>query len=178
MNISEKAERYRGLIIHATITMEKAMDTYISNYFCSDKTKTQEMHYLFLGDNRINLENKRQIFIWLAKNHDQDLLKKYVSIRGEMNKNNSLDKDMIFVIEQRNIFAHLLVDVYKSEDDILHFVKFKNSRKTFGFTDIDFLQLQQVITDISVLIFGRLNWLTDSLGSPLLDMDGDFLPLD
>lgn len=164
--------RFRGIIISDVIWFEKVLDTYIATYFCDDKKRIREMHYLFLGDNRINLESKKQIFVYLAENNDTVWYRSYVSPRQSNGKMpNSLNSDLTFLIEQRNILAHLLVDVHKSDEDTLYFIKFKNERKHIKFDRDDFGLLRTLINELNIFFLSRLHWLVGSPMNPITERD-------
>jgi hypothetical protein len=118
--ISE-VKRQRGELISSVVLLEKWIDLYISHHFCSGK-KVWELMELIVATNRITFENKLQVFKVLLERHDKSFL----------DENKSIIKDVIKIIEVRNVFAHYIMFSGKSAIEkyttasVMTFVKFKN----------------------------------------------------
>lgn len=144
--------KYRGIIIHQMSHLEKALDTYIATYLTGgDQTKIGEMQLLIFGDNRITLESKRQIFQYIAEHHDNHWYNSYKPVRTSIaskKKSNPFNKDLVWVIEQRNIFAHCIPDTSNEaylKQDSVGFIKFIDKAEVFHFTYENFMELENTI---------------------------------
>jgi len=143
--------------------LEKFIDVYITDYFTnSDEDKSYEMELLILGDNRISFENKRQIFHFLAEKYDNAWYTSYKSIRYLSSKKNSIpmNKDLIYIIEQRNVLAHRVLnmdEVALSDDEGITFLTFKNELSGVRFTEQTFMELKEMIQKLTKYFFGKRN---------------------
>jgi len=127
--------QYRGKVIHNISFLEMAMNAYIAYYFCGDDDKKMtDMIVLILGDERTSLSSKAQIFHKLAISYDKTWYDSYISIRKPIDKKvkfYTMNQDMVYIIEERNVFAHRIFDsgIFTDEelpDDIIRFTRFKN----------------------------------------------------
>lgn len=115
--------KVRGQVINECILLEYYIDTFITEYFCTNNsTKGSELSTLILAP-RVTWLNKFQVFETLLKMHNPEFL--------DVNKD--LSKEITEVIEERNIFAHYpnafdnnAVNDYKNHG-IIVFFKFKNA---------------------------------------------------
>jgi hypothetical protein len=110
----------RGSIINETIALERMIDIYLSNHFSNTPDKAIELRDWVITD-RIIFENKIQILRLVIDKHNIDFKK----------QNPTYFNDLIFIGEQRNIFAHYLIindkesiELFNSTGDI-SFAKFK-----------------------------------------------------
>ena len=160
-DIFQVAAEYRGSIINETIWLEKRMDDYIAYYFCDDVNRTQEMHLLFWGDNRMSFEGKKQIFDYIARKHDLDWYKQYISLRSAPVKKGSIsmNNDLCYIMEQRNILAHCVLDLRKDarnkEKGTVSFLRFKNEEKRFEFTVEIFNEIRMTLINLSSYFIER-----------------------
>ena len=125
---------YRGKIINDTILLERIIDTFIAIYFTKDepefkdgKSLFTEMIELILSNERMSLGSKIEVFCYIVKKHYPQFLL----------DNPTLNKDLAFIIQQRNILAHYMFDT--SDDYIAEqnskfgFIKQKNKTETIEF---------------------------------------------
>lgn len=159
--ITQTAIKYRGEILERMSWLEKFIDIYITNYLTKkDNYKAQEMQLLIFGDNRISLESKRQIFQRIAEANDLLWFKAYKSVRKIESKKDSIimNKDLVYVIEQRNVFAHCIADTTDkgtSNLDAIGFVKFKDKGETIWYDNYKFQELANVIVYLTNYIHER-----------------------
>lgn len=147
----EESKKFRGEILHAMCVFEKKLDIFISKFFCSDEEKSVDMLLFMIGDNRMPLDNKRQVFHAICKKYYKDW---YASFGGE----ETLNKCMVHIIEQRNILAHCPMD--QSDDaikefeksSVLKFFRFKDSIKDFKYSQKSFLKLYFCIFSVTDFI--------------------------
>ncbi|NOW97959.1 hypothetical protein [Mucilaginibacter sp. SG564] len=156
------AAKYRGNIINEMTWMEKFVDSYITNYFTSDETKVVDMHLLFLGDNRISFDAKRQIFIHLAMKYDLLWYNEYKSFRvhPEPKKFYSMNNDLDYLTQQRNILAHRIVDTTEDgrlDNEKISFLSFKNEAKTIPFSEETYIEMMFTIRDLTKYLVKRVN---------------------
>lgn len=114
-------KRQRGELISQMVMLEKWVDIYIAQYFCSGN-KVWELMELIIATDRISFESKVQVFKVLIKRHDADFA----------SKNKNMVKEILQMIKVRNVFAHYImftgdsaVAKYIAEGKMT-FVKFKN----------------------------------------------------
>jgi len=91
------ANEARGEIVGVTIMVERAIDRYLSNYFCSTDQKRQEFKELMLFSERITLDAKKEIFIAIIKMRQPAYLINNPDFLPLLTK----------TLPHRNIFAHL-----------------------------------------------------------------------
>lgn len=91
----------RGLVINAAVHLEMAINVYLSRYFAKNDTVREEIMASLFCTNRITFESKVQIFCFLINKYDNEFKiakPKYA-------------KDLKDIIERRNHFAHLTLDL-------------------------------------------------------------------
>jgi hypothetical protein len=165
--MNNKSIEYRGRILHAICDLELLLNTYIAIYFCGCETPlSEEMQNVVLGDDRISLSSKAQIFHFLATTHHNEWFKQYVSPRPPEPKKKaySMNSDLMYVIEQRNIFAHRVLDrdFYEeitnepTKDGDVRFLKFKNLIYPLDFNDASINDLYRVISRLAPIKLNRL----------------------
>ena len=158
----EKSMRYRGRILHELSLLELLINEYIAVYFCKeDRDIIREMHLLVLGDERINLNSKIGIFSSIAKNHDTNWYNSYVSLRPTEKKRppKTMSNDLIYVIEERNIYAHRAIDMFytfgdDSSNDLV-LLRFKNNIEFITIKEEDFEILSNTIRNLGSYLSGH-----------------------
>jgi hypothetical protein len=142
--------------------LELLINLYIAKFFCGvNKIKVEEMILLILGDERMSLSSKAQVFYFIASNHDQKWYQSYVSIRKHPDKKKvySMNNDLTFVIEERNIFAHRVLDDGNLVDNVpfpkneLRFVRLKNEMEPLDYTDKKYNEIVNVILHLQHHLF-------------------------
>ena len=172
-DLLNRASEYRGKVINETIYLEKTIDTYIATYFCDDKLRMSEMHFLFLGDNRMTFESKKQIFDYLCKKHDLEWYKSYQSKRKIKIGKDTIQMiiDLDYIIQERNVLAHCFLDTSLEAktriDGKLTFLRFKNDKKPFEYTGAKYLELMTTIYNVTNHIIDKLNKVSKSAYHPL-----------
>lgn len=160
--LNQLSEKYRGEILNEISWLEKLIDTYIASHFTKgDEQLIVEMQLLLFGDNRMTFENKKQVFQWIAENKDHDWYYSYRSMQDRefKTKDFEMNADLDYVIQNRNIFAHCLLDDSKKaqlDDDNLTFFRFKNDVKRFSFDDKSYRTLLSTIKYLKAKIEKRL----------------------
>ena len=123
------------------------------------------MIHLIFGDDRVSLMNKSQIFHYIATNHDKKWYDSYLSTResSSLKKPHTLMQDISFIVEQRNIFAHRVIDLGEFvrdspiPQDSLRFAKFKNGIKGEDYNPEQFLDLTFLIVSVTTFIANKVN---------------------
>jgi hypothetical protein len=147
---------YRGTVLQEMALMELMLNQYLAEYFCGkDQEKISSMHILILGDERITLSNKIQIFNALTTSHDIIWVNTYISKRkGDGKKIYNLNQDLNYVVEQRNIFAHRILDgggldtIHPKHPNTIRFMKMKNEITPLDYSQQLFELILEVIIDI------------------------------
>jgi len=155
-SIKNLAISYRGNVLEKMSFLEKVVDNYIIYHFTNkDEDKTIEMQLLIFGDNRVTFENKKQIFHSLASAHDLQWYRSYKSLRNlKANKGSiPMNSDLTHCIEQRNIFAHCIVDtsvagINRIKPTEVGFVRFKNKEETVWYDEQKINLLLKVIDNV------------------------------
>jgi len=135
--------KYRGTVLHNMAYMETLMNYYIAEFFCGvdNHVKKDAMQNLILGDDRMSLKPKIDVFVYISKTHD---LEWYKSFKGVFKE---LKLELIHIMEQRNIFAHRIIDndlIYNDEptpEGAIRFLSFKNSINKIDYTPERFEEL-------------------------------------
>lgn len=137
--------KWRGQYIHEIAIFERVIDNYISDLLCSDLRKIRTIRYAILGDNRVGLDNKRSIFKSIAKEYHKEW---YDSYKG-------LDKKMIKIIENRNVFAHCTLSLHQEKKGELIFVRYKDQQIFFKYDQNTINELLNDIQDVYKFIFEK-----------------------
>jgi hypothetical protein len=149
--LRERVIYYRGKIINDTILLERMIDTFIAIHFTKDEPEFEEGQSLFtemieliLSNERMSLGSKIEVFCFLIKKHHPDFLL----------KNPDVNKDLAFIIQQRNILAHYLFDTsdeYIAQQKFkLGFIKQKNKTEII---DFDNNRMKDVENKIKIYLF-------------------------
>lgn len=156
--IYELAAKYRGNVLNEMSYLEKLIEVYIADYFTNGNlNKSNDMHLLILGDNRISYESKRQIFNEIAVKNNYEWYISYTGIKNHPKPTKSkpsigMNKDLIHVIEQRNLLAHCIVDTSdkaRNENNKISFLRFKNDIQSFDFDNNSYSELMFIIKDLT-----------------------------
>jgi hypothetical protein len=166
IELVEKSIRYRGQILHLTTVLEAIINTYIVRHFCGgEESLEKDMQLLFLGDERVTLSNKSQIFLFLAENYNKTWYDSFVSSRIPPHKAKpyKMSSDLKLIIEERNIFAHRILDhsdnldyIKPKEEPVVRFVKLKNDIEPLDYTETDFIALSTMIANLTSFIATKL----------------------
>jgi hypothetical protein len=121
-----KSNLIRGKVIGKAIYLEKTIDLWLSEYFCHNKGRAEDLFYLILCHDRLGFEAKRQVFCYVVEHKCNDFFRKYPT----------LNKDLSYIIEQRNILAHYQIDSTVDGLDSIEvgFLKVKNKQLRVPFT--------------------------------------------
>lgn len=130
--LTKRASLLRGVVISAVIDIERLIDIYLADYFSVNQDKRHELLDLVLSaSGGMAAEPKRVIFAALFMKHNRKFYE----------DNKDFFEHLTFIIKQRNILAHYLLDRsehavkrFKETGDI-GFVKFKKVRETTWFTN-------------------------------------------
>src|SRR5688572_27203759 len=95
---NENVSSITGTIIHETILLERMIDVYLSNIFGKNKEFAIALRDWVFTE-RINLESKIQILKLVIERYNEPFAKEH----------KSYFTDLIYIMEQRNIFAHYLI---------------------------------------------------------------------
>ena len=71
-----------------------------------------------------------------------------------------MNKDLIYIIEQRNVLAHRVLnmdEVALSDDEGITFLTFKNELSGVRFTEQTFMELKEMIQKLTKYFFGKRN---------------------
>lgn len=168
MNHDETAIKYRGEILHAVAYLDFIISIYIANYFCgNDDDKFVEMQDVILGDERVSLSSKAQILHYLSTEHDMDWVNSYISPRPKQDKKPpyTFNQDLVHVIEERNVFAHRVLDEkgyfvdkekYPEIDGNIRFARFKNTVKPIDYNPEKFELLRKTIATLISHFKGKI----------------------
>lgn len=151
----EKSIYYRGKYLRFIATLELSLNLYIACHFCGiDHSKIADMQLLILGDERMTISNKAQVFHSIATTYDKKWYNSYVANFGNMNK------DLVEVIVNRNIFAHRILepdsnDLKNNEVASIKFLRFKNSVEYNEYTEDSFEKLMKTMSNLNAHFLKR-----------------------
>src|SRR5450755_4530417 len=116
--------KWRGTVVDKCIFLERCIDNYLAYFFClGNDEKGQQLIELILSTDRITFSGKQQVLKFVIDKYKMDFVAKYPNY----------NKDIVDLIQHRNIFAHYLLDTTNAgvikfrEDGTIGFLKFKNS---------------------------------------------------
>lgn len=116
------AYRVRGIIINEIILLERMIDGYLANYFCTTSKSKKSLKELILCTDRITFGNKREVFQFILETENPAFLKKHPNFL----------KNITEIIKERNIVAHYWLNtsdeaISKIETEpTIELIKFKN----------------------------------------------------
>ena len=157
IDIIDRSIQYRGKLLHNVSYLEMVLNAYIANYFCKGNSqRMSDMIVIMLGDDRVNLRAKADIFYNLATTYDRTWFDAYVSIRPkprEAKKPYNMNQDLVHVIEQRNIMAHRILDygTFSKEaipEDVVRFATMKNEIKPNDYSKAVFDELINITINL------------------------------
>ncbi len=137
---------FRGYVLEYISALEYSLNEYIADFFCEEnKSKAEAMQLLILGDDRMSLSAKAQVFYQIAKTYDKKWYDAYNPPDAA-----SMNNDLVKAIEQRNIFAHRIADVNAFVKEglpkgTIRFIKFKNSLEAIEYDKEKFKNLLDMI---------------------------------
>lgn len=147
--ILTQAAFLRGTFINKVSAIEKMMEYYIANYFCSsDKNKIHEMVEMLTGDRFVSFESKRSAFEWVMKKH----------FNAEYIANLKNFQLLTSIQTERNKLAHLMINMTEEavrrfeEDGTVSFLKFSGSTKPIWYNRDDMKR----ISDNANIVY---NWI-------------------
>ena len=167
----KKSILYRGTYLDRLAPLELALNMYLAYHFCgTNYPKVIDMQMLIFGDERMSISNKIQVFYYVGTHYDKKWFDKYNGTFGNMNK------DLNVIIENRNVFAHRLLEIdrdaikAKSIENIKYW-RFKNDLDIHEYTDEKFNTLLKTIDKLLVYFLDRNERTMFNL-----DEDGEELP--
>lgn len=116
----------RGIVLDSTVSIERRIDEYLSDYFCKNNVIGNELKEMLWYTERITLGGKKDIFFMLIKRDHKEFLKSHPKFITTLEE----------IIPHRNIFAHLEVDLLteqihnESNYVQIAFKKYKNGKLT------------------------------------------------
>jgi len=133
-----KSNFIRGKVIGKSIYLEKMIDKWLSEYFCNHKGRADDLFYLILCHDRLGFEAKRQVFCYIVEHKCTEFFRAHPT----------LNKDLSFIIEQRNILAHYTIDTTDEGLDAIDvgFLKVKNKQLRVPFSQEKIQDLYQKLT--------------------------------
>lgn len=160
-----KSIKYRGKVLHEISLMEMLINVFLGEHFCgiNNPIGNRDMQILILGDDRMTLSAKAQVFHYIANNHYKEGFELYKSMRihpEAPKKKYALNHDLDYVIQERNVFAHRILEgdvnaIVKSKSldaGVIRFVKLKNGVDGVDYTEKKFKELIDTIQNIYVFI--------------------------
>jgi hypothetical protein len=145
----EHAIKLRGVLLEATIEVERKMDRFLSNHFCANIERGNELLEFLWMTERITLGAKKEILFYVLDNNYKQFL-----------KNNEEFKTLFEnLIPHRNIFAHLEIDRNYADYNGTYQVKFKKySKGKLETKKYGRIEMEKITID-----FERLNHFLDLL---------------
>lgn len=111
----KRSAHYRGMILHTMSILEEYIDEIIANHFCSDADKIHELKWVMLASEKVTLQNKFNLVVFIYEKHYPDFFNKYdVNPHGKRNNANKNEYDefksfntrVSNMISLRNKIAH------------------------------------------------------------------------
>ena len=96
----ELAYRRRGELINQTIMIERAMEQYLVQHFCTESDRQIELLETLLSTTHVSFFAKLEVVIIILERHDPTFLYAYPDVK----------KELTDIMEQRNIIAHSVLD--------------------------------------------------------------------
>jgi predicted nucleic-acid-binding protein len=136
-DFSDEISVTRGQIINRTVILETAMSVFLAKHFCKTKELRIEIIETIFQTQKFTFDNKRDTMNAIINLHYADFSK----------DNPSFNKDIQYIAEQRNIFAHYPnrdsksdIERYKNEQ-IFVLIKYKNATT---FEEYDFAKIESL----------------------------------
>jgi len=151
--ILNRAAQFRGWVLNGTVVLERLVDVYLSRHFCYHKEEQEEiMELVFAASSGMPFDPKKNLFQIILKKHH----------RSFYDENTELIHDIAYIIKQRNILAHYLLDRTDAALDRflksgeVGFIKFKEVTETIYFTENDIAKITQKIERCIQIVNGLL----------------------
>ena len=163
----------RGTILHHICLLELCLNVYIAYHFCGkNRKKIEEMILLMLGDERMTLSAKAQVFYGIGTTHNKQWYESYKSFRvhPDKKKTYSMNNDLVYSIEERNVFAHRILDKGDLIDNvplpkgIIRFARLKNDYETLDYDERKYHELERTILNLTAHFFEVIGGLVKELG--------------
>ncbi len=119
LQLLEHSVKLRGILLEATIEIERKMDRFLSNYFCKDEITSNELLEFLWMSERVTLGSKKDILFYVLDAHYKDFLKAFPEFKSSLED----------LVPHRNIFAHLEIDRDLSDYNGVYEIKFKKFSK-------------------------------------------------
>lgn len=173
-DLINKSILWRGQLLHQVSLLEMGINMYLAYYFCGEnEEKFIKIQTLIFGDERMNLSAKQQVFFAIASANDTEWYESYIPIRPKQEKKKAytMNTDMVWAIEQRNIFAHRMLDVdafitfKEREEGTVRFIRMKNEIEPIDYKQSDFDLLMETIFNLAKHIHKRTSTYSSSKSS-------------
>lgn len=146
----QKSFSVRGKLISDIIYLERSIDEYLARYFCDDSDKITDIMKTILCTRKITLDNKKEVFLYLLKKVNPEWLLKHPTVNA----------DLVDLIEERNRFAHYILNSNETNVDNyigdFELINFKNNIEIKSYNDnrIKSLEtkIEKYIKSLNVLI--------------------------
>ncbi len=154
LNLTSDVIRIRGSFINDICHLEKLIDETISRYFCDTNEKRLQLLEIVLGNEKINFSNKVTTL--------KVLFDKHKPIPTIINENPNMFKDIVSLIELRNILAHYMLDtsnagLARAKKGTIGFMKYKHTTTLISYT---FDELKARVDEISKYVGVFRNFLS------------------
>jgi hypothetical protein len=160
----QQSIKYRGTILELMSVLEAWLGVYLAQYFCgNNKDKVRNIQLLLFGDERITLSNKAQVFHFIATEYDKIWYDNYISNRPKQAKKlaYTMNQDLVYIIEQRNIFAHRLMahknldHISTKPENVLRLARVKNEFAPLDYDVELFNLICKTISTLSLHLYER-----------------------
>lgn len=145
----------RGLVLETTITAERTIDQFLSDFFCKDEFTGWELNELLWYTQRITFRNKIDVLY--------DILNRYYKIFFDTNS--KFFKDFVSkALSERNNFAHLEIESFKNmtNENYVIILKKYSQRK------LNLIEYKKEDIEKIIFNFNEMHNKISSLGKPEL----------
>jgi len=139
--------KLRGALIHEAVFLERMIDFFLSKHFAKNKKASIELTDWVFTE-RITFENKVQILNLVIQKYFPEFKETHPTYH----------KDIIYIVEQRNIFAHYLalnddkdIELFLN-DKTISFIKYKNDSTVVYKTKSEYLKLVSLMERYTIAI--------------------------
>jgi hypothetical protein len=144
----DTADRIRGVIISHTVLLERNIDEYLCNYFCSTEEKKWELMELVISE-RMDFHEKTEAFTEILR---KNCIAKGLELKNEYPR---IKTDFQEIAQARNFFAHTLLmppDETRIKEKKFTLLKFKDKREAIDYTEAKIQSIFDRINKYSDLI--------------------------
>lgn len=145
------AHDVRGRIINCIAEMEQRIDAYISEYFCANRDKRNELIEVIISTKHLTFQSKAEILQCLLERNGHTTKGEAKKIYGHL---------VNTIAAKRNVLAHcslhisagVVKDFKNDKEKTVYFLKYLNTKKVVAFGKKEVVEMIELTGSVSGLL--------------------------